>query len=147
MSTAEQIKAAATASLAAAKPVTVAPTDNQLAEQLAAANQRIAELQEKLTPQVIVNETRLYHSSLPFIRVPYQRVPGHAEFVQFVGGRLETSDPIVIATMEAMIAAGGSGFSHAPVQPGADVAEMQADLMHLAQIAHGKMVAAGEKTA
>ena len=108
-----------------------------------------AQLQEALKSQAAntVTEPRTYHSSIPFIRVPVMRAPGHCEFVQFLAGTMETSDPAVIAVMEAAIVSGGSGFSHAPVTGvGADVKLMQADIKKLAETAQTKMVNAGLST-
>lgn len=147
VTTAQQIRDAATASVAM-QSATTTPDANDIASQLAAANRRIAELQSQLAPVEVVGDTRIYHSSIPFIRVPIMRAPGHCTNVQFIAGVMETSDPAVIEVMEAAITAGGSGFSHAiDTTPNAAEQVMRADLANLAAIAHKKMVAAGEKTA
>lgn len=148
VTTAQQIRDAATASVAM-QTAAVVPDASDLASQLAAANRRISELQTQLEPvDPVVGDTRIYHSSIPFIRVPIMRAPGHCTNVQFIAGVMETSDPAVIEVMEAAILAGGSGFSHA-VDKTPNEAEqvMRADLANLAATAHKKMVAAGEKTA
>lgn len=88
-----------------------------------------------------------YHSVAPFIRVPIMRAPGSCSDVQFTGGKLTTDDPVVIAVMEATIRTGGSGFSHAPISTGADVADMRADLANLAATNHAKLIKAGLPTA
>lgn len=148
MATAQQIRDAATAAIAPATPV-VAPAESELAAQLAAANRLIADLQTQLAPAVpAVSETRIYHSALPFIKVPIMRAPGHCVPVQFIAGSLETSDPAVIEVLEAAIAAGGSGFTHAVNKVVSEEEElMRADLAGVASAAHAKMLAAGEKTA
>lgn len=147
VTTVQQIRDAATASVAM-QTATTAPDASDLASQLAAANRRIAELQATLEPVKQVGDIRIYHSSIPFIRVPIMRAPGHCTNVQFIAGVMETSDPAVIEVMEAAILAGGSGFSHA-INNTPNEAEqvMRADLANLAATAHKKMVAAGEKTA
>lgn len=120
-------------------------------DQLAAALQLIADQAAQiaaLTPKPPEPITaRIYYSSLPFIKVPIMRAPGFCDFVQFVAGSLETSDPAVIAVMEAAVNTQGSGFSLGPVVQPPEIAEMQQDMATMAASSHAKMIAAGEKTA
>lgn len=91
---------------------------------------------------------KTYHSATPFIRFPIMCAPGHCESVQFIGGKLETTDSAVQAAVEAAIAAGGSGFSFAPiVGESEEQKRMRADVRKSAEIAQTKAVAAGIATA
>lgn len=131
-------------------PVTPVTKDQQiqnLQSQLAAALQAI----EKLAPpaaEKLPSGPVVYFSSSAFIKVPIMRSPGYCDHVQFIKGRLETSDPAVIAVMEATIKAGGSGFYHGtPPETTREEETMKADMAASAASAHAKMLAAGEKTA
>lgn len=117
-----------------------------LQNQLAHAMQVIAG--KAVATVVPLDEPVLFHSASPHIRFPINRVPGHCEFFHFVGGRYSTSDPAEVKALDAAIAAGGSGFSRAPiVGPSAEEVEMRADVLAAAAVVQKKMIAAGEKTA
>ena len=119
-----------------------------LQDQLAAALQALSDLSPKdALPAAPVNPI-IYHSSSPFIKVPIMRAPGFCDFVQFINGSLETSDPAVIAVLEAAIKSQGSGFFHGtPPETDASREAVAAVLAAMAAAAHAKMLAAGEKTA
>ncbi len=122
-----------------------------LQDQLAAALQLVQDQAAKLealqpkAPEPGVEI--LYYSSTPFIRVPIMREPGHCTDVQFVAGKLQTSDPAVIKVLDKMCAVKGTGVSRAPLEDEPEHAVMRADLDQLAKASHAKMIAAGEKTA
>lgn len=165
MTTADQIRAAATAAInnpapsiipGAATSDQVQPAPNsislelqvtQLQAQLAQALAVISSL--KPAAVAVAPGKRTYHSGPPFVKIHVMRAPGSTEAFQFRGHKLETDDPAVIAFMEAAIASGGSGFSHAPIpnKPTAEEVEMRADVMNSAVIARDKMVKAGEPVA
>lgn len=153
MNTPTKVDAARTAALAAVAANTGTPPEMAaMQEQLAAALQIVADQAEMLhklqNPAPAEQpEMRAYCSNLPFITLQIMRGAGHCVPVQFIGGRLETKDPVVIAQLEAMIATQNSGFSHEPMPELPELREMRADISNLAHVAHAKMIAAGEKTA
>lgn len=119
-----------------------------LQDQLAAALQALSDLAPKDALPAAPVTPVIYHSSSPFIKVPIMRAPGFCDFVQFINGSLETSDPAVIASMEATIKTQNSGFYHGkPPETDASREAVAADLANAAAAAHAKMLAAGEKTA
>lgn len=152
--TVAEIRAEATAaasSVAASEPVN--DKDTQIANLQAQLAQAMAALGAKTVAAIAPEVSkpvgaRLYSCVNKFMRVPIMRAPGHCEFVEFVAGKLETSDPAVIDVLEKMIAAGGSGVTH-----GTEVEElpenevMKSDVRASAEAAHNKMVAAGLPTA
>ncbi len=144
-----QIPAAATTDVVQPAPaVSLEMQIVQLQAQLAQALGVIATIQPKAV--AAVQGERTYHSVAPFVKIHVMRAPGICEEFQFKGNRLTTDDPGAIAFLEAAIASGASGFSHAPIDTSklsAEEIEMRKDVMGLAVVARDKMVAAGEKVA
>ena len=153
MNSPTKVDAARTAAIAAVAANTGTPPEMAaMQEQLATAMQIIADQADMLhklqnPPPPTKPAMRAYCSNLPFITLQIMRGPGHCMPVQFIGGRLETDDPVIVAALEAMIVTQNSGFSHEPLPELPELQEMRADISNLAHIAHAKMIAAGEKTA
>lgn len=126
------------------------PQVELLQNQLALALQKIAELSAQVPKPVEPGapvKARVYYSVTPFINVPIMRAPGHCTNVTFVAGILETTDPAVQAVMEAAITAGGSGFSHGPVEGTDEYERLRSnDMSGIAARTHARMLGAGEKT-
>lgn len=125
------------------------PLQEQLALALAKVEEQAAQIAALTAPPPVREKPAIkaYFSSLPFIKVPIMRAPGFCDSVQFIAGKLETDDPAVIAVLDKMCATPGTGFGHGVVEEAPELSEMRADIRNLAEVAHAKMVAAGEKTA
>lgn len=136
--TADQIRAAA-----------ADPSKEQMQHMLEAQQQLIAQLQAaNAPPPVAEKQLKLYFNSVPFCNIHVMRSPGYCEQLQFIGGRLETEDPQVQTHLDAVCDKQGSTITSVPAGgTPEDVVRMKADIRAAAEVAHGKMLAAGLSTA
>jgi hypothetical protein len=91
---------------------------------------------------------KTYYSNVPFVTIQVMRGPGVCEAFQFRGGVLTTDDADVLKQLDQAVDKYGSGITSIPVG-GISLEEklVADDVRKAAEIAHAKMVAAGEKTA
>jgi hypothetical protein len=131
--------------------------ESKVAERTATLQAQLDKLAEMFqAQQAIVNPPpeppdttpRLYFSSQPFTTVHVMVAAGQCEAFQFINGAFETSRPEVKAELDKIVKIPGSGVSLIPPQGVTEeVIRMREDLLASAAVAHGKMLAAGEKTA
>lgn len=139
------------AAVSTAEQIAAGADDTQmimLQNMITAQAQMIADLQA-LVPRTAAREVvkKTYFSVVPVCNIHVMRSPGHCEALQFVAGRLETSDAVVQDHLDAICDRPGSGITSEKLAALPEEATMRKDMLALAAIAHGKMVAAGEKTA
>lgn len=95
-----------------------------------------------------MSEAKVYFSNLPFCNIQVMRTPGYCTTHSFIGHRLETADPEIIKHLDEIVDRAGSGITSQKVAGLSDEQlAAQADARKDAEIAHGKMLAAGLSTA
>lgn len=152
-------KILAAASAAPGAPPPAAPeapaVDNSAAlrildDVIAAQAAHIEHLQRQLAPAPapLVLPTKAYYNVVPFCNIYVMRSQGYCEAISFVAGRLETTDPMVQAQLDAICDRPGSGITSRKVAgTTVEEREMHDDLRAQAAEVHRKMVAAGLSTA
>lgn len=92
----------------------------------------------------MTTESKTYYSVVPFCNLYITRAPSIVEAVSIVAGMIETSDPEVIAHLDAICDKPGTGITSRKV--GADMTAAN-DARKAGEIAQTKAVNAGLTTA
>ena len=144
--------------LAVSAAETVQPSVGELLQQLSAATgigiDQLLQGLDKATggtgeDAIILPEgTKTYYTNIPNSGIMVQVGPAQCERVEFKGDTLHTTDPAVIAYLDAIVDKPGSGiYSRSHRHVSQEVQQMRDELNSMARQHHAKMLAAGEKTA